>query len=111
VTTGAIKVLTTLAIVTAIGLMAGWPRVVGLPPVHKSATVGEKRAYVERGLWAASGLTLSVVVAGVGSFMLLRRAREEYREESIRNMRNLLTGAREDHLRKQEDEEKDAPDA
>ena len=97
-----VKWLTSALIALGVLLIAGWPLIVGVPPRKASKAV--YKAFLVRGLVAATALVVIVSGAGVGSFILLRRAREEYREESMRNIRVLIEGARQDQLRKHEDE-------
>lgn len=97
-----IKILTTFCILIAVLLMVGWPAWVGSMP-GKESKKSVKLAFVQRGLAVASGLTFVVIGAGVGAFVLMRRAREEYRQASIENMKDLIEGAREDHLSKDKD--------
>ena len=101
-TTRHLKWLTGGLIVLGVCLMAGWPWIVGTPP--RKGTRAEYKSYLERSLAAATGLVVIVGGAGAGAFFLMRRAREEYREESLRNMRELLEATREDQLKKREDE-------
>jgi hypothetical protein len=55
----------------------------------------ERRLYAER-LFLYNGLQLLCLVgAGAGAMLIVRKARAEYREESIRNMRALLETAQE----------------
>ena len=53
-----------------------------------------------RGLIATSALIVTVTGAGIGAFLLIRRTREEYREQSMANMRELLEQTRQDQLKK-----------
>jgi hypothetical protein len=77
VTTRSLKWLTSGFIVAGVLVTLSMPFVLGKPPRKGSP-----------------------VRAGVGAFLLVRRARDEYREESMANMRALLEQTREDQLKK-----------
>lgn len=95
-----LKWVTSLCIVASVSIMVGWPLMIGQKPTRTSPK-NVKLVYFQKGLYIASGLTLAVLGSGVGAFLLMRRAREEYREASMENMRGLIEGARDDQLRKQ----------
>lgn len=97
--------LTALFIVLSIAVLVGWPLWVGRPPQKRS----EARVYVRRGLVTVSALLVCVVGAGVSSVLLVRRAREEYRREALKNMQALVEGTRADHRSAQT--EADEPNA
>jgi multisubunit Na+/H+ antiporter MnhC subunit len=104
VSTPALKRLIGVLIALGILVMVGWPLIVGAPP-PKGSPRSAYRPYVVKGLAIAGTLTVIVVGAGVGAFFLIRRTRDEYRQESMRNLRTLIEGTREDQLRKQSDEQ------
>lgn len=97
-TTRGLKILTGSLIAAGVLVIVTWPFAVGVP--QKGASRSELRAYVTRGLVATSALIVIVTGAGIGAFLLIRRAREEYREQSMSNMRSLLEQTREDQLKK-----------
>lgn len=98
-TTRSLKWLTSGFIVAGVLVTLSMPVVLGKPP-RKGSPVRESRAYAVRGLAATGILLVTVIGAGVGAFLLVRRARDEYREESMANMRALLEQTREDQLKK-----------
>ncbi len=98
--TRGLKALTGVLIGLGIVIMLGWPVLVGIPPKRQSS-LQVKRGFVIRTVTAMSLLVVSVAGAGVGSVILLRRAREEYRQQAMANMRDLIEGAREDQLNRQ----------
>lgn len=101
-TTRGLKGLTGALIAVGILILATWPFVVGTP--RRNQPRAEIKAYLVRSLVATTALVVVVSGAGIGAFFLMRRVRDEYREESMANMKALLEKTREDQLRKAESE-------
>lgn len=101
-TTRMLKGITGALIAAGVLIIASWPFVIGTPP--KNRPRAEIKAYFVRSLAATSVLIVVVSGAGIGAFLLMRRVREEYREQSMANMKALLEQTREDQLRKAERE-------
>lgn len=93
--TASIKIATSLCVALGILILLGW-FVVGRPP-QKGSARAVYRAYVRKGLVAATGLTVVVAGAGVGAFVLMRRARDEYRAEAMENLKKLLESSRQEN--------------
>lgn len=92
------RLLTTLCIVGGLALFLAWPWVAGQKPRSRPELV----AYSRRMTAYVGGLLACMVGAGVGSVLILRQAKEDYRRASLENMRNLVEGAKEDADRKRE---------
>lgn len=94
--TRSLKALTTLFLVLGFGLMLAGPWVVRRPPsMHR-------REYAQRAALYIGGFLVAISGAGLGAFVLIRRARAEYREQSLQNFKAMLDATREDQLKKQE---------
>lgn len=101
--TSSLKTATGLFIVFGFCLMLAGPFIVHRPP-HMA-----RRAYAQRAAWYVGGILIALTGAGTGAFLLVRRAKDEYREMSMRNLKELLEASRQDHLRpKQAEESNDA---
>ncbi|MGV3618805.1 MAG: hypothetical protein ACO1SV_26065 [Fimbriimonas sp.] len=100
--TRVLKGITGTLIALGFLIMLAWPFLVGLPT--KNGTRAERRSYAVRALVTTASLALVVIGAGTGAFLVIRRTREEYREESMKNLRELLEGTREAQLRKKQGE-------
>lgn len=97
--TRSLKLFTGGMIAAGLALLLATPLILGTRP-PKGAPVAEAKGYLTRGLVVSGGLLVTVVGAGIGAFFLVRRARDEYREASMENMRSLLEQTREDQLKK-----------
>jgi len=81
--------------VLGIGLLVGWPWILGpRPDADDSRAV--RRAYAQRLSWLLGGMTGALVASGVGSLLIVRRAKAEYREASMRNLKQLADLAERD---------------
>ncbi len=63
----------------------------------------ERVAYLQRLLYYSGVLVGSMVCAGVGSVLIVRNARADYRDETMQNMKLLVEGTLEDHRQKGHD--------
>jgi len=93
--TRTVKALTTLFLVLGFGLMLAGPWIVRRPPSMP------RKAYAQRATLYIGGFLLAISGAGLGAFVLIRRARADYREQSLQNFKEMLEATREDQLKKQ----------
>lgn len=91
-----LKVVTTICMVFSVALLFGYVWIVG-PKPPTSAPRAEKVEFLRR--WATFiGLEGAALIASiVGAYLIARRARQEYREQSQRNMEALLEATLRDH--------------
>ena len=99
-----LKVVTTGLIIFSIALLFGYVWIVGPRPAADAARP-EKVEFLRR--WAIFiGLeSASLIASIVGAYLIARRARKEYREESRRNMEALLEATLREHAKKSGDAE------
>lgn len=72
----------------------------GQAPIEK-ATAEFKLQFLFRGFLVVCFAVLCFVLAGVGSLLIVRRAREEYNEARNENLKELIEGTQEDIRNKQ----------
>ncbi len=87
-----LKLITTIFISAVVVLFLAAPVILG-PKPSKSAPRVVKRDYGVRVLDYLGGMIFAFAGSGVGSFLIMRRAREEYRTESLNNLKKLMEGA------------------
>ena len=75
------------------------PLIVG-PLPHRPAKRLEALAYSKKALMFTGMLLVTLTSAGVGSIVLVRRAKAEYQRLSVENMQALIKGTIEDHKSK-----------
>ena len=93
-----LKVSTTVLIIFSIVMLFAYLWVVGpKPPSH--APRAEQIAFLRRGATYVGLEALALIGSIVGSYLIARRAREEYREQSRKNMEALLEATLRDHAR------------
>jgi heme/copper-type cytochrome/quinol oxidase subunit 2 len=95
------KVAVTLLLLVGCTLLLCWPWFVGIRPHHPSHREAEWYL-LKFSLYIMTLLVIFFSVAAM-SFILVRKAREEYREMSLNNMRELIEAARQDHLGKKDE--------
>jgi len=91
--TSAIKALTTVFLVLGFGLMLSGPWIVRRPPTMT------RKAYAQRAALYVEGLLVAIIGSGAGAYILVRRAKAEYREQSLQNMQSMLEATRADQLK------------
>jgi hypothetical protein len=97
-----LKVFTTACVIFSLSLMVAYPWILG----HKPHTRPEAHAFFIRYLLYLCAIVIALVAAGVGSVLILRQAREEYRKEKEELMRELLEATLRDHSKvRPEDQE------
>lgn len=99
--TKTLKLATTILAIIPIVMIVFGPWVLRRPPRS------EARAYVRRVALYGGLLAICAVGAGVGAYLILRRQTDEYREQSLENMKALIEATREDQLRKSRAKELD----
>jgi hypothetical protein len=84
-----VKPFTALCMVICVFVMVSYPWTVGKPPARTEPTE-VRRAYAVRSATYFGTICLTLVGAAVGSWLILRRARNEYREASRNNLERLV---------------------
>ncbi len=96
-----LKLITGTGFAVCVLLMVTWSMTVGaIPP--KGSTTAEYRRYQNRSGWVLGGITLSFFASAIGSALIVRAAKNEFRRQSSENLKNLIEGATEDIRRKHE---------
>lgn len=90
-----LKTFTGLCLAVAVAATLAWGALFAARPA-RSAPATERRASAQKLLGATFVGLVSLVGAGVGSVLLLRAAREEYRIASRRNLESLVSGLKQD---------------
>lgn len=93
-----LKLGVTLSFLAGALLMAAWPMIVGVPPRDRS----DKQAladYAARSTTMFGVLLAIFFLTAVLAWLLVRRARAEFRETSRRNLEELIEGTLRDHER------------
>lgn len=88
--TNAIVALTLLLVVT-------WPLELRDRPTRRDP-LPVRRAFAARLALHTGSIALLLVASGVGAALYSRQAKEEYRREALRNMKNLVEGEEEEPL-------------
>lgn len=99
------KIATNIFLVVGILLFVSWPWILGARPPVADRHAGMVYA-AKSGLYVVS-LILIFFTTVVLAWRVARQAREDYRQESIANMQQLIESARED-LRKRNAEHGDS---
>jgi hypothetical protein len=96
-----LKLITGTGFAVCALLLVTWPMTVGsIPP--KGSTAAEYRRYQNRSGWILGGITLTFFVSAIGSALIVKQAKDEFRRQSSENLKNLIEGATEDIRRKHE---------
>ena len=85
-----IKALTAASMLICLATLGTYPWTVGKPPLA-SEKRAVKQAYAVRSATFFGVICFSLVGAAVGSALILRQARAEYREHSMQNLKKLIT--------------------
>ncbi len=85
------RVFTTICLLMGVILLLPYASMLAHPPA-KSSPRPVRRAFAQRLLWLNGLQVLCLVGAGVGSALIVRKAKQQYREEAVRNMNFLLGG-------------------
>ncbi len=90
-----LRTFTTVCLVAAFGLALATGLAFAARP-SAGDPLALRRGYAIRLLALSTGAIASLVGAGVGSLLMLRTAREEYRAEARQNLEGLVTGLKSD---------------
>lgn len=82
-------------------LLISWPLFVVPPPSLKAASKHVQASFVVRSGTYVMLLLVSWFVTAVLSWLLFSRIREEYRAQTVANLKELLEGTLQDHEHKQ----------
>lgn len=94
-----LKIWTTACFLTGTALLVGWPWIVGAKP-EENAVKQELARYGIRVLMYF-GLTATVfLVTAILALLVMRRTRQEFLEESGKNLQGLIESTLEDHAQK-----------
>jgi hypothetical protein len=86
-----LKLFTTICLVVGMLLFLPYAGMLAHPPTTGTSKV-ERRAYVEK-LFLLNGLQLVCLIgAGVGATLVVKKARRDFREEAVQNMKRLVEG-------------------
>lgn len=86
---------TALCLVISVAATIVWGLLFAASP-RRDAPLPERRMYAQKVVATTFVALSSLVAAGVGSILILRATREEYRVASRRNLEGLVTGLRSD---------------
>ena len=92
-----LKLATTAFLILGLTMLAGWAWI--LPRRPKAASRPAVREYTLRSSIYLTILMGSLLGAGAGAFIIGRRAKQEFLEESRRNFDALVEGTLADHQR------------
>lgn len=92
-----LKVATTTAFLFGVGLLLAWPLIVGRQPAHSHTRA--LAAYTLRFGFYVTVLVIVFFTVVVLAAAVARKARDEYREESRRNLEALIEGTLRAHGR------------
>jgi hypothetical protein len=98
------KLFTSLSLIVGFLLLVSWPWIVGKRPPAGSPR-SAYAAYSRRAAGYVGGLVVCMVASGVGATLVIRRAREEYRQQAMANLKGLVEGSLQDHQKKEGDAE------
>lgn len=94
-----LKVLTTTFVIFGIGLLVGFPFVMGERPSGEDQV--ELARYGARVLGYFGLACLSWIAAAFCAVLMMRRAKNEIADEQRENMKSMIEGTLRDHERKQ----------
>ena len=86
----------------AIGLVMGWPWILGPKPAE-NASVEAKLSFLKGGGVIVGFTILFLAVAMAGSMIIARLAREDYAAEVDSNLSELIAGTQDDLKKKKND--------
>ncbi|MFZ4506313.1 MAG: hypothetical protein ACOYON_01280 [Fimbriimonas sp.] len=95
-----LKIATTAFLILGLTMLAGWAWILPRPPKGSSRVA--VREYTLRSSIYLTILMGSLLGAGAGAFVIGRRAKQEFLEESKRNFDALVEGTLADHRREPE---------
>ncbi|MFN8219287.1 MAG: hypothetical protein U0S12_04035 [Fimbriimonadales bacterium] len=92
-----LKVATTISFLVGMAMLVAWPWLVGSKPE------GDRKAVLQYLLRASEyfiALLVVFFVTATLAWLTARRQREEYQEQSLENLKELIEGTLEDHGKK-----------
>jgi hypothetical protein len=95
-----LKVVTIFLMIFSIAMLFAYFWIVGPKPVN--GTRAENLEFMRRGATFIGIEAAALIGSIVGAYLIARRAREEYREQSRRNMEALIESTLRDHAKKGE---------
>ncbi len=91
-----LRVLTTFLLIFGVVWLLSWAWIIGPPPPPKPPKP-VARAYAMRISAYLGVLVVTVVASGVCAALVVRQAKQEYREFATRNLKDLVEGSLNDH--------------
>lgn len=91
-----LKVFTTAALLFGVVLLIAWPFILGDQPAKTAPEPDRLRYFLRFGLYFLA-LIITFFTAALGAFFVARRAREQFREEAVGNLHDLIESSLEDH--------------
>ncbi len=102
-----LKILLSLFVFLGLALLVSYPWSVGTPP-KADAPSDEKRVYITRLAIYVSGVSVLWFAASVTAYLMIRKIREEYIDESARNMVDLISSTSLMNLKDEQNGTKDS---
>ncbi|MBC8064659.1 MAG: hypothetical protein H7Y17_07500 [Chlorobia bacterium] len=93
-----LKMFTTALMIFSVAMLFAYVWIVG-PKPPSSAPRSAQIAYLRRGATYIGVEALALIGSVVGAYVIARRARKEYFEQSQRNMEALIEATLRDHAR------------
>jgi hypothetical protein len=94
-----LKIATTISMVFGVGMLVFWPWLLGQAP-GQSAPRAQMEEYAFRFLIYVAVLLINFFVTVVLSYLMLRKVREEFLEQSKENLQHLMEETLRDHAKK-----------
>ena len=101
-----LKLVTTGLMLFSVFMLFAYFWIVG-PKPPSSAPRQEQIAFLRRGATYIGIEAAALIGSIVGAYLIARRARQEYREQSQRNLEALIESTLRDHSKKEDDVETD----
>lgn len=98
----------TLKIATTAFLLLGFMLLFAGPSVLHRGPHQSRRAFAYRVTLYLGGLVVAMAGAGTGALLLVRQAREEYRQSALRNMQELMEASRMKYSKPEDESSDDA---
>lgn len=95
-----LKIATTILIIFSIVMLFAYFWIVG-PKPPTGAPRAEQIAFLRRGALFIGIEAIALILSIIGSYLIARKARSEYREQSRKNMEALLEATLRDHAKGQ----------
>lgn len=99
-----LKILTTCLMLFSVFMLFAYFWIVGPKPPSAAPRV-EQIAFLRRGATYIGIEAAALIGSIVGAYLIARRARQEYRDQSKRNLEALIESTLRDHSKKEKDVE------